>query len=120
MSYATDHASAYADVLEAGAAVTFTAISPGTYAEATDTWSGSATTTVVGYAVEIPADVRRYEALELVQREPKTLLFACSTYGSVPSLGMTVTWNSVVYTVRDVQVVAPDGSAIISTVVVAR
>lgn len=120
MSYAEDAASAVADLSEAGAAVTFTLTAPGTYTESTDTFSAGSTTTVAGYAVEVPGDPRAYAALELIQRDARTLLFASSTYGSTPGLGATLTWAGATFTVRSVQRVAPDGTAVVSTVVVAR
>ena len=117
-SYATEHASALADVGAAGASVTFTLASAGTYAS-TGTWSGAATSTVTGQAVRVKGDPKVYAALELVESEAPTLRFVPTTYGQVPSLNSKVTWNSTVYTVKHVQVVAPNGTAILSRVVVA-
>ena len=119
-SYATEHAGAYADVLAAGAAVTFSAITPGTYDGATDTWSTPTTATVAGAAVRVRGNPLTYQALELVQGEAPTLLFAPATYGALPALGAAVTWGGVVYTVRSVEPVSPSGSAILARVVVAR
>lgn len=119
MSYATDHASALADVTAAGAAVTFTDKSPGAYAS-TGTWTGPATTTsVAGAAIEVEGDPKEYEALSLVQRNPATLFFTPTTYGSLPSLDMAVTWGGVSRLVKRVRPLAPDGTAIAAYVVVA-
>lgn len=120
MNYTADHAGALADLTEAGAAVTFTLTSPGMYSEATDTFASSGVTTVAGYAIEVPGDPRQYAALELIQRDARTLLFAPSTVGSTPALGAALTWAGATFTVQSVQRVAPDGTAILSTVVVAR
>jgi hypothetical protein len=119
-SYATDHAGAYADILAAGAAVSFSAITAGTYDGATDTWSTPSTTTVGGVAMRVRGNSLTYQALELVQSEAPTLLFAPSTYGATPALGMTVEWDGVVYTVRSVEPVAPSGDTVIARVVVAK
>lgn len=119
-SYATEHASAYADILAAGAAVTFSAVSAGTYDGATDTWSTPVTTTVAGAAIRVRGNPQTYQALELIQSEAPTLLFAPSTYGATPALGMTVTWDGVVYTVRAVEPIAPSGDTILERVVVAK
>lgn len=120
MSYATDHVSALADVATAGASVTFTFVSPGTYDETTDTYSGGSSSTVTGSAIRVRGDRREYEALKLVQSEAPTLFFTPTTYGQVPAIGASVTWNSVVYIVRSVDPVSPDGTAICARVIVAR
>lgn len=111
---------ALADVSEAGSAVTFTFASPGTYDEATDRYSGASSTTVAGHAIRIDGDPKKYEALELTQAEAVTLLFTSTTYGQLPALGAEVTWNSVAYWVRDVEPLAPDGTAIRARIVVTR
>ena len=100
--------------------MTFSFASPGTYNAAADTYSGPATTTVAGYAVRDEGDPERYRALSLSLTEAPTLLFAPSTAGSVPALGSTVTWGGVSYTVKDVDPIAPAGTAIVSKVIVAR
>ena len=120
MSYAPDHASALADVAAAGASVTFTSVTPGTYDESTDTWSGGSSSTVTGSAVRVRGNPREDEALELIQSEAPSLLFTPTTYGQLPALNASVTWNSIVYTVRSVEPVAPDGTAILARVIVAR
>ena len=120
MSYADDATGARNDLADAGASVTFTQQTPGVYDEATDTFTGAATVTVAGSAVEVGGDPNVYAALELVQSEAPTLLFSSSTYGALPALGASVTWGGAVYTVRSVDAVAPDGVAILATIVVAR
>lgn len=120
MSYADDATGARNDLADAGASVTFTQQTPGVYNEATDTFTGAATVTVAGSAMEIAGDPDTYAALELVQSEAPTLLFSASTYGALPGLGASVTWGGAAYTVRSVDALAPDGVAILATIVVAR
>lgn len=120
MSYADDATGARNDLADAGASVTFTQQTPGVYDEASDVFTGATTVTVTGSAMEVGGDPDVYAALELIQREARTLLFSSSTYASVPALGASVTWGGAVYTVRSVDAVSPDGNAIISTIVVAR
>ncbi len=125
MAYALDHASALADVRAAGAAVTFTSETPGTHDAATGTVATPTTTTVAGYAIQVKpktdADNRAYSGAGLNPSDAPMLLFAASTYGQVPALGSSCTWNGVRYVVRAFgDSVAPDGVAILSRVVVAR
>lgn len=120
MSYVEDHAGALLDLTEAGTAVTFTHVTPGTYIAATDTWTDATDATVTGYATRTRGNPLRYQALNLTQSEAPTLLFAPTTYGSQPAIGSTVTWDSVTYTTRDVEPVEPSGTAIICKVVVSR
>ena len=119
-TYAPDHASALADVADAGAAVTFTSTNPGTLDEATGLYTSGTTTTTAGYAVRVRGTPKTYVALSLKESEAPTLLFTPTTYGSLPSLNATVAWGGVTYTVRDVEPVAPNGTAILARVVVAR
>lgn len=120
MTFAPQHASALATVSRKGAAVTFTFKNPGTYDEATGLFSGASTTTITGSAVRVRGNPKTYDRLSLKQSEAPTLLFTPETYGSLPEMDYTVTWNSIVYTVRDVEPVAPDGTAILAKIVVAR
>lgn len=114
MSYADVHADALADVAAAGVAVIFSAVTQ-TYDATTDTVT-PVTTTMTGSAVQVGGDPRQFEALGLVQQRPIVLLFAPNSYGSVPALGSTVSWGGARYTVRAVQPIAPDGTAILSRV----
>ena len=118
--YTADHAGALADIREAGAAVTFTTSSPGTYDAATDAFTTPVTSSVTGAAVQISGKPFKYQALGLIASHAPTLLFAPTTYGQLPALGASVTWGSATYTVRDVESVALDGTAIIAYVVVAQ
>ena len=117
--YTQDAADALAAVADAGAAVTFTFTTPGTYDESTDTWSTPTTDTVTGSAIEIPGNPMTYQALSLVRSKAPSLFFAPDTYGDLPDAGYVVTWGGVAYTVKDVQPLQPDGMAIAATIVVA-
>lgn len=114
--YAPDHAGALADIREAGAAVTFTRVAT-TYADATGLVS-LVTTTVAGYAVRIPGEPSRYARGGWTLSTMPTLLVGTTTFGDVPAVGDTVVWGTTTYTVRDTEPLEPDGTAIISTVVV--
>ena len=125
MAYATEHASALADLRAAGAAVTFTRVTPGAHDASTGLVGAPTTTTVGGYAIQVKpksdADNRAYEGAGLSPSEAPMLLFAASTYGDVPALGASCTWNSVRHVVRAFgDAVAPDGVTILSRVVCAR
>ena len=123
-SYAEDHASAKADIAEAGFSVSFSR-SVGTVDEATDTVSSSTTTTYTGVALRMPGDARTYAALGLTERDPITLLYATDNYGdALPPLGATTSTAALgggTYTVQSIDPLAPDGSkAITATLVIAR
>jgi hypothetical protein len=120
VSYAPEHADAKGEIADAGASVTFTRQIPGTLDEATGLYSGSSTSTVTGSAVRVRGNPKTLAALSLKESEAPTLLFAPTTFGSLPLPGDTVSWNSVTYTVRDVDPVEPNGTAIIARIVVAR
>lgn len=118
MAYATEHADALADVRAAGAPVVFTESQM-----AIDDETGAATetiSTVPGHALRVKGRPDTYRALSLVESQAPTLLFVPDTYGAAPALGSSVIWNGATYTVRDVDPLAPDGTAILHRVVVAR
>lgn len=116
--YAAEHASALADLREAGARVTFSLSTPGTYNEATGAWSTPTDSSVAGYAIQDGGDPLAYERLTLIESEAPTLLFAPDTYGDRPSLGMSVTWAGELHTVRDVKPLSPDGTPILFWVII--
>ena len=116
MSYATSHASALKLVTSKGTSVTFTKVTTD-YDGETDTHT-TTSATVTGKAVRVRGRARTYEALGLIESKAPTLLFAPDTYGSEPVLGSTLSWGGTTYTVRDVEPVAPDGTAIVARVVV--
>lgn len=116
MSYAAEHASAYADVAAAGAAVTFTRR---TKSEAALTGVVTVTTTTVGgVAMQVQGDPRRYRELSLVVSTNPTLLFVPTTYGQVPESGDTVVWGGLTLTVKDVNALKPDGTVVLAKVIV--
>lgn len=117
-AFAADHADALADITAAGVAVTFTKIVPGTYDAATDTWTDEDDLSVAGAAIRVRGDPERYEGLGLEVDKAATLLFAATTYGTAPSLGATVSFGGVTYTVRHIDPVSPDGTPIIARVTV--
>jgi hypothetical protein len=116
--YAEDHASALADVSEAGAAVTWSQTTPGTFDATTETWTTPVTTSCAGYAVEDEGDPQEYRDLELIAMNPATLLFTPSTFGDKPALGMTGTWAGATKVVKKIRPIQPDGNAIAMYLVV--
>lgn len=117
--YAPDHADALAELRAAGAAVTFTLSSPGTYDPETGLYSSPVTSTVSGYALRTKGDPLEYERLTLTETVAPTLLFAPSTFGGTPALDATVSWGGTTYTVKSANPLDPDGTAILWRVVVA-
>ena len=120
MSYADDHAAAHADVADAGAAVTYTKVTPGVYDPTTDSWTPTVNATVPAVAMEVGKNPVLYQALGLVSSEAPTLLTVADVYGTVPVLGSTVVWGGNSYTTRSVVPFSPDGTVLTSRVVVAR
>lgn len=110
--YATDHASALTDVTEAGAAVTFSKTTPGTYTESTDSWSTPVTTSCPMSAVEVPGDDQEYAALDLIQMNPVTLFAVPTTFGDLPTLDMTGTWAGAGRSIKKIRPLRPDGTVI--------
>ena len=120
--YAPQASSALATLRRKGAAVTFTQTLPGTFDPATETYSGGSVVTVSGFALrDTGGDPRRWAALSLIQSEAPRLFFTTSgTMGTLPALGATVVWGSTTYTVRDVDPLEPDGTAIAAYIIVSR
>ena len=100
--------------------ITFTHVVPGTHDPEAETFTASSTSTVTGSAIQVQGIPRQYAGLNLVESEAPTLLFTPSTYGELPSLGDTIEWNDVVYRVRAIFPIAPDGVAIMARVIVSR
>jgi hypothetical protein len=117
MSYATEHADALADIAEAGTAVTFSK-STTTTNETTGAESSAVVTAVSGFAVRVSGNPMVYQALGLTVSAPITLLFAPTTYGERPELDSTVTWEGETWTVKSVNPLSPDGTDILSRVIV--
>lgn len=119
MAYTADHAFALAELASAGAAVTFTRLATG-YDPATDTVTPTETT-ITGQAIQVRGgSVERFRELGLVVDGPRRLLFAPTTLGQQPAVDDRVTWSGDVLTVRDVELVALDGEAILAYVTVTR
>lgn len=115
--YAAEAAGAYADVKDAGAAVTFTRTVPGTYDASTDTFTAPSTSTITGYALQVAGDPDVYRALSLVESSCPTLLFAPLPIDGTPKVGDTVVWGGTTFTARAVKVLAPDTTTILARVV---
>ena len=102
--YGAEHSSAFQDVKDAGAEVSFT----------------KRTTIVSGVALQIKGDPEEYEALKLIQKAALTLLFVAETYGESPPLGASCEWGQLKYQVEATRKLAPDGTAVLSRVIVSR
>ena len=116
--YADDVAGAAADLAAAGAPVTITR-DTSDYNAATDSTVPSSTTSATS-AVQRKSDWRKVQALGLTLSKTVTLLVAASGMAFDPQMGDTLTWNGVTYAVKDVQTLAPDGTAIVHTVIGSR
>ncbi len=103
-----------------GADVTFPGTSGRRYDDATDTWSGEDSATIIGKAVagdHKVDDIARLEAQGLTLVDPVTLLIAAKDLEIVPVPDMRIEWGGKPRTIRDVDTLAPDGVAILYTVV---
>jgi len=117
-TYAPKHASAYAKIAAAGAAVTFTRTTT-TLDPDTDLVTPTETT-VAGYAIRVPGDPTKYARGGWTLSTMPTLLAATTTYGAAIAVGDTVAWGGTTYTVRDVEPLDLDAAgAILATVVIA-
>jgi hypothetical protein len=117
-AYAEMHSVARAQIADAGLPVTFSKVT-NEHDAATDTLTPT-TLTVAGHAAQVRSDPKRYAELGLLMTQTITLLFAPTVFGRRPDPGYTVRWAGQDWTVRDVEVVAPDGNAIVCRVVVSR
>ena len=118
MTYTVEHAGAYADLLAAGASVTFT-IRSGTHAPDSGIFTAPTTSSVTGAAMRVKANRTEedaYRTAGIVSDRVVCLLFAPTTYGSLPTLGATVTWNGETLTCKGITPLAPDGTAILARV----
>jgi hypothetical protein len=119
-NYAPDHAAALADVADAGADADFTFENPGTLDEATGLYTSASTTTVSGKAIQTKGESKTYDRLGLKQSEAPTLFWVPDTLGQLPLPDYRITWGSRNLVVRDVDPIAPDGTALAARVVVSR
>ena len=104
MKYAAEHSGAYSDIQDAGGEVSFT----------------KRTTIVSGVALQVKGDPEEYEALKLIEKAALTLLFVAETYGDSPPLGASCEWGGLRYQVEAIRKLAPDGTAVLSRVIVSR
>ena len=119
--YTATASGALATLKRKGAAVTFTLTIPGTLDPVTETYSGGSETTVTGYAIrDRGGDPQRYAALELIQSQAPRLLFASTTLGSLPPMNSVTTWGGEPFTVRDVDPIEPDGTALVAYIIIGR
>jgi hypothetical protein len=118
--YGSTHARASTVVVGAGASVTFTLATPGTYDATTDTYSAPSTASVAGAAIRVAGDPKQYRALALVEEEAPTLFFTPTVFGQLPAPGYSVTWSGLTFVTRAVRPIAPDGTAIAARIVVSR
>ena len=102
--YGAEHSGAYADIKDAGAEVSFKKKS----------------TTISGVALQIKGDPEEYESLKLIEKAALTLLFVAETYGDSPPLGAFCEWGGLRYQVEATRKLAPDGTAVLSRVIVSR
>lgn len=117
-NYVASHASALRQVKAAGASVTFTKASRTRDPETGQ--STKSTATVTGHAVRVSGRPDRYQALGLIESKAPTLMFVPATRGELPEPGSEVTWGGEDHTVRDVEPVAPDGTAIAARIIAER
>lgn len=103
-AYAAEHASAYADVAEAGAAVSFVG-----------------DTTVPAVVMRVDGNPIKYAELGLKLTESPTLFAVTVTYGDAVPDGATVPFGGITYYVVSIDPFDPDGQgAIYSRVIVSR
>jgi len=101
-----------------GTRVTVAREATGAYDPATDTFEDSTFRYVTGLAMRIDGDPTRYETLGIKQTDAPTLVFVPDAAGTMPTPGSTLAFASVVYTVRDVDVIAPQGIALFARLIV--
>jgi hypothetical protein len=117
--YASDHAFALALIAAKGAPLTFTRTASG-YDASTDLVTPT-TTTLTGQGLQVRGGaIKRFRELGLVIEDARRILFAPTTLGDRPEVGDRLTWAGDVLTVRDVELVAPAGEALLAYVTVSR
>lgn len=115
MDYTSKHELALRRIKKAGVAVSFEKRDSGLYDPLTDTYlSGEATTTVSGYAVEVPGEGRTVEGDTIVERI--TLLFVPTAFGNYPDVESTLYWADKLRTVRHVKPIRPGEDTIAAEV----
>ena len=92
--------------------------------DATTDVATASTTTITGNAMQVRGNPQRYKELGLTLGTMPTLFFAPTNYNldvfstDFVQPGDTVTWASKVYTVKDVDPIAPDGVVIAARIIV--
>lgn len=120
MNAQAEHASALASLRADGAPVSFVLHTGGAYDENTNRFTGGGSNSVAGYALKTGGKPATYERLKLVESEAPTLFFVPSVFNTKPALNSRVQWGGDTFTVRDVDVLAPDGNVITANVVISR
>lgn len=106
--YASEAQDALDMITEFGAPVVFVA----------DAWKGGTIAAdVTGQAVEIEGDPDTLQTLNLIQRNPVTLIVAAQGLGLTVTPGLSFRWADKPYTVQLATPLAPDGTPIVWTVV---
>lgn len=126
--YAATAQRALATIARKGAPVSFPYGAPPEYDGATDTWSADTRTTAIGKAVQDVGDPDRLRALSLIGVDTVTLLVAAVGFvdsagtplAFTPALNTPMTWAGKVYTVKSREDTAPDGQAIVWSIVGSR
>lgn len=103
-----------------GLPVVFSMTVEGAYDRTTDTTSAPVTTTYPGRAMQIEGDPDLYKALELIESDNPTLLFAPNTPGQIPPLQASVSWGGANATVKNITPLAMKGVATAARIVVSR
>lgn len=117
-----DSASLYAKALgklkaRGAIAVAFTVVTPGAFDPLTETDSPPTSSTVSGWAVELPGDPEEYAAMELIGTEAITLMFAPDTLGDKPPLGSSIEWAGAARTVKQTFPIRPFGDLVAAKVI---
>ena len=113
MSYAADHANAFAYIAEIGDNVSFT------YSRRIPTGGNPSRSAVArfvfdGVARQLGEGSEEFEGFR--QKSSVVLLFVSVVYGELPPLGSKVEWGRKVYTVNQIRHLAPDGIPITSPI----
>lgn len=118
--YATEHADALEAISAAGDMVVVTDVQK-TYTAATDSIVDTPSY-ISGYAVEVPGDPEQYQGLGLVEQRPRTLVFVGEFYVAeqAPAVGDTIEWDGADWTIRHATPVRPDGTPIVTRLVVVQ
>lgn len=120
MSFDAEHASALADILANGQAVTFTFVVEG-YDETAGRSQTGASSSVSGGLLRVKGKPLVYASLDLQQLENVTGLFCPNTYGDAPKLGSLVSLDTgAPFILKSIDPLAPDGKNIFATVIVSR